>query len=128
MISEKPLLQKQGAAFPQPFTAIYCGKVIISPYLRNKKSKKELSDLCVRMWALGLKPQQLMVTLGVISNLPSVRHAVDCKRAITHFKASFLLNQLNSFPGVSTFLCVGFLSKLKSAKCQKHGLCGFNRR
>lgn len=41
MISEMLLLQKQGAAFPQPSRAIYCGKVIISLRLKKKKRKKK---------------------------------------------------------------------------------------
>lgn len=92
MISEMPLLQKRRAAFPQPSRAIYCGKVIISLYL-----KKWTGWAPVWMWALSLKPQRLMVALGVIFNFSSEGDIIDCKRAVKHRSCSVSLQMCMFF-------------------------------
>ena len=50
MISEMPLLQKRRAAFPQLSGAIYCGKVIISLYLKKTGVDEPLSGCGLGAW------------------------------------------------------------------------------
>lgn len=100
MISEMLLLQKQGAAFPQPSRAIYCGKVIISLRLKKKKEKRKRngrSDLRVRMWARSLKPQRSSVALPVVSNPRSQRRVIGWKRAIKAAAVCLLKRTMTTF-------------------------------
>lgn len=64
MISEMLLLQKQGAAFPQPSRAIYCGKVIISLYLKKRTEWSPCQNV-------GSEPKTAAVRGGAASHFQS---------------------------------------------------------
>lgn len=80
-----PLLQKQRAAFPQPSRAIYCGKVIISLYLK----KMAWMSPCLNV---GYEPETTAAHGGAGSHFQSsVGDITECKTGARIFYCFYLL-------------------------------------